>query len=391
MPSTGIFTIPYSIDVPVNITRPAVTTGYTLDNVYYISGYTGASTGPNGNSRTGLLKYTNFQQFVLDWPASDNAEIFAAGQAFFAQAGRGSTFYVYGLSTASATGQAYVDEALEATFAAKESAFGLCLGVVLRTVAIQNALADYCEASTDWPYVFFASTGDITWKTTVPTAGTPAVNTMPIWQYAYYKGYKNTCVIFQDDDTQMAQVAYATIATGSMPEASLTMKFKSAVGVVPADLTYTDIVAHLDVWRINAYVNVGKDFAYFREGVQSATGWYTDSIVNIANLKVDIQEAVLRLFMQVGKVPYTNAGIALIDLAVTAVLNQYVNNGVLAARDIVDNLGSVSIAPAYSVSFAPLSSVSLEDRMRRKAPTCTIICYEAGAIHSVEFNVEVVA
>jgi len=391
MPSTGIFTIPYSIDVPVNISRPVVTTGYTLDNVYYISGYTGSATGPNGNSRTGLLKYTNFQQFVLDWPTSDNAEIFAAGQAFFAQAGRGSTFYLYGLSTASATGQAYVDEALEATFAAKESAFGLCLGVALRTIAIQNALADYVEASTDWPYVFFASTSDATWKTTVPVAGTAPVNTMPIAQYAYYKQYKNTCVIYQDDDTQMAQVAYATIATGSMPSASLTMKFKSAVGVIPADLTYTDIVAHMEPWRINAYINVGKDFAYFREGTQSASGWYTDSVINIANLKVDIQEAVLRLFMQVGKVPYTSTGVAMIDTAVTTVLNQYINNGVLAPREQVDSVGAMSIAPAYSINFDPLSSVSLADRARRKAPTCTIICYEAGAIHSVQFNVEVVA
>ena len=162
-------------------------------------------------------------------------------------------------------------------------------------------------------------------------------------------GYRRTFTFYHDNPQVYPEMSYLALALSvnyALNSSTLTMKFKQLPGISTVPLTETQLAA-LESRRINTYVSIGNTSSVIREGVQAASDWFTDSLVNLDNYKEELQVEVYN----------TETG--------------------------YDTLPATSITPA-SVAGATMS-----ERAARIAPPIAITAYEAGAFHSVAIAVSV--
>lgn len=125
--------------------------------------------------------------------------------------------------------------------------------------------------------------------------------------------------------------------------------------------------------RVNVYSNVGgTNVTRFGYNLGTNVG-YIDQIQALDYIKTRIEESVFTTLTDLQKVPYTDAGAALLEAKVSNVLNQ------AAALDIID-------VNSIDISTAPVASVSAVDRANRVAPPITFTATLSGAVNKVIVN-----
>jgi hypothetical protein len=127
-------------------------------------------------------------------------------------------------------------------------------------------------------------------------------------------------------DDQWAEIAWAGLMLPTDP-GSATWKFKTLAGVTADTFTDTER-ANLQGKNANIYETVGG-VSITQEGVV-AVGEFIDIIRGVDWLEVRIQEDVYALFVNVPKVPYTDAGITSVESIVSARLTNAIGVGLLA-------------------------------------------------------------
>ncbi|MDL2268218.1 DUF3383 domain-containing protein [Desulfovibrio sp. OttesenSCG-928-G15] len=177
-----------------------------------------------------------------------------------------------------------------------------------------------------------------------------------------------------------------------MPDSAITMKFKRLDGLTTSPLSETELNA-LTSRRINCYVSMGNTSSTVREGVQSAEGWYTDSLVNLDNYREELQVEVYNVFLRNKKIPYTAAGQDKLVSAAAKINRKYTRNGVFADRDVEssDTETGISTLAATNIVPVPVAFATTSERAARLAPPILVEAYEAGAFHKVNVNVSVFA
>jgi hypothetical protein len=73
------------------------------------------------------------------------------------------------------------------------------------------------------------------------------------------------------------------------------------------------------------------------------------------------------------------------------VCDRYVDNGTFADRPLSTTESDATkpaVDPAYTITFTPIASMTVEERAARVGPPATVVVNMAGAIHSVAINVE---
>ncbi len=173
----------------------------------------------------------------------------------------------------------------------------------------------------------------------------------------------------------------------SQPDSTITLKFKQKPTITPeANLTSTQLNV-LQGKRINAYYNVGNGTngsPIYAEGVMAAE-LYFDDRHNIDWLIDAIQNQVYNyLRSSTTKVPLTNRGGAQLEQQVITVLDEAVNNGMLAPGYTSDD---VFLPRGYTTSVQAVEDIADADKQARKGPAITVTALLAGAVHSVEINV----
>ena len=156
------------------------------------------------------------------------------------------------------------------------------------------------------------------------------------------------------------------------PPGNSTFAFQTLNGVTQASLTATQVTA-LD----------GKNISYFEAlggrnvtlGGRLADGEFIDIVRDTDWLVSRIRSAVLAVIVGKNKVPYTDAGIALIQAAVDAVL------GVAVEEGVIDD--------DWTKTNPRVADVPVNDRAQRQLPSIDITCRLTGAIHSVSFSISV--
>lgn len=152
---------------------------------------------------------------------------------------------------------------------------------------------------------------------------------------------------------------------------SATFKFKTIAGATVDILSASESTA-VKGKNGNTYETVGG-VNITSEGVV-ASGEFIDIIIGIDWLQARIQERVYAKLVQNKKIPFTDAGVAVIENEVRAQLKQAVSVGLLAA------------SPEFTVTVPKVVDVSPADKALRYLPGITFAATLAGAIHKTQIR-----
>lgn len=152
---------------------------------------------------------------------------------------------------------------------------------------------------------------------------------------------------------------------------TITWAYNEMTGYADDGLTATD-KNDLFTDKINFVDNIGGKNITYRGFMTD--GSFIDNIQSEDFLKYRITEALNALFIRVGKVPYTNGGIAQIKSAIYQVLGQAFEQGV--------------ITDTYSISAPDANEVPDNDKANRVLNNVVVTVKLTGAIE--ELNMELV-
>lgn len=178
----------------------------------------------------------------------------------------------------------------------------------------------------------------------------------------------NRVVLFYYTPTENIPCPVAALAgaVGGLSVGSYTVNNLMLDGLEPYELSQTEIDAIHKIGGITFILAAGDGVC--SEGIV-ANGEYIDTIDGNDYIKQQLEYKTQKVFNQNTKVPYTNAGIALLEAAAVGVMQDAQNKG------IVEN---------YNVTYALREQVSAEDRAARKYFGGAISYSMQGAIHYIE-------
>lgn len=220
-------------------------------------------------------------------------------------------------------------------------------------LADQIAVADYVEGK---KVKFYA----------VKVTSTADLNAFKVKNYAYVMVYYHPT-----DPLEAAAVG----ALGSVDVGSISWKFKTLAGITPVDMNADELKAIHDAGG-NTYVKKAG-IPQTSEGI-TASGEYIDVIHGKSWLKVNIENSVQQAFANNGKVSFDNRGIALLNGAVTTILQKGYTQGIIAE----DEEGN----PIYTVETVSRTETPAEDRAARVYNGLSFSLELAGAIHEAKIK-----
>ena len=209
-------------------------------------------------------------------------------------------------------------------------------------------------------------------------------------------GYlKTSDPIYHDNQKYYPDFALAAIMLAvdySGVNTTITAKFKNLLGIPTVGLSVTQYTT-LQGKHYNTFSLTGNNSRVFREGTQVAAGWFIDDQINVDNLKEELQVAAYNAFLRNGKVPLTVGGQAIMEDSLTPTGERYTDNGSIADRQVVDlsSKSGFSLEPAYSITSGNIALLTASDRAVRKAPPMVFTVYLAGAMHSIDININVIS
>jgi len=152
---------------------------------------------------------------------------------------------------------------------------------------------------------------------------------------------------------------------------SITWKFKTVSGVDYESFTSTE-QGYITAKDCNNYVRIAG-ISMFQEGL-SPSGEFLDITRGVDFIRARLQEYVFGALVNADKIPYTNAGIAVVEAEVNAVLRLAIGNSILVED------------PAPVISVPLVSDISTSDKGNRILPDVTFTGTLAGAIHATEIS-----
>lgn len=159
---------------------------------------------------------------------------------------------------------------------------------------------------------------------------------------------------------------------------SFTYKNLVLKGIEPEDLSDAEITAITTANGITFVTKAGDNVT--TEG-KAMSGEYIDIIDSkdyvISNLEYQTQ----KMLNTMGKIPYDNNGIAVLESAAVNVMNDAYNKGIIATNE--------DGTPGYSVDYATREETDENDRVIRKYAGGNFSFKLAGAIHEVEITGEI--
>lgn len=181
--------------------------------------------------------------------------------------------------------------------------------------------------------------------------------------------YARTALMFHRKPHQYANAAWVGTLLPTTP-GEATWKFKTLAGVQNDTFTETQL-NNLTNKNANLYQEVAG-INITQEGVTSS-GEFIDVTTFVDWLKARMQERIFAILANLPKVPFTDAGIALIEGAIRAQLDQGVEVGGLNPDGI-------------QVIVPKASDVPQNDRAARRLTGISFQGVLAGAVHSVVIN-----
>lgn len=248
-------------------------------------------------------------------------------------------------------------EAITAVQTQNDTWYGLT--VATRVQSEIEALAPVVEAM-DKIYITASSDAAITTSATTDLGST-----------THAAAYDRTAVLYSG----VAATVYPECAwMGSqLPQTpgSNTWKFKTLSGVTVDRLTATQI-SNSKTKKANIYRTIGGQ-PITSEGTM-ASGEYIDIMIFVDWLKARMQERIYSRLKNLLKIPYTAAGLTIIENEIRAVLAEGINNGGLSA------------SPAPRVVMPDVATIDVNLKALREVEGIKFYATLAGAIHKVSIE-----
>ena len=260
----------------------------------------------------------------------------------------------------------------------------LAIAHTTANVGIATDILEYANVDVDWYFLHTTSNSAVTVKEAAATietlrkmyffrdnAGAIKTNsTTDIVSVLKAKNYMRTAFMWNDVSAEKAEAALVG-AIATFDPGSYTAAFKGLAGVTPAVLT-TSEQGFLDGKNANYYVEIAG-VSVVKNG-KTVGGEYIDVIQFIDWLQARIEEAVFSRLVNTKKIPYTDAGVAIIEADLRAVLLEGIR------------VGGLTNDPEPTVTVPKVADVSSVDRGARLLPDVAFGANLAGAIHAVEIN-----
>jgi hypothetical protein len=240
------------------------------------------------------------------------------------------------------------------------------LAVTTKTVADVKDVAAWANAKTK---IFFTSSDDVN----ILDSGVSS----DIAAFFENLAYDRVVTVFNElAGNTYPEVAWISALATKVPGAA-TWNFKTLESVTPSDtLTDAQRTTLLDTKNANGYFTVGGQ-SIMREG-KVANGEFIDLVHGTDYLESQMTDAIFAVLANADKVPYTDQGIASVEGAIRASLDDAITEEFLAARpDLYEG-------QPYNVTIPKVADISQTDRANRILPDITFRATLAGAIHEVE-------
>jgi hypothetical protein len=249
---------------------------------------------------------------------------------------------------------------------------------------IATDILDYANVDVDWYFLHTTANDAVTVKEAAATietlrkmyffrdnaAGIKTNSTTDIVSFLKGKSYMRTAFMWNDVSAEKAEAALVG-AIATFDPGSYTAAFKALVGVTPAVLT-TSEQGFLDGKNANYYVEIAG-VSVVRNG-KTVGGEYIDVVQFSDWLQARIEETIFSRLVNSKKIPYTDAGVAIIEADLRAVLLEGIR------------VGGLTNDPEPTVTVPKVADVSSIDRAARLLPDVAFGANLAGAIHAVEIN-----
>jgi len=167
----------------------------------------------------------------------------------------------------------------------------------------------------------------------------------------------------------------------AQPDSTITLKFKHLPGI-SAETMSSNQKTVLDGKRGNAFFNVGPSGAVYGESYMGGN-FFFDEIHGTDWLTDAIQQQVFGRLKSGTKVPYTDAGTAVLEQQTIRVLDEAVRNGLVAPGETIDG---VFLPNGYSTSATPVADAPAGDVAARDYNGLSFIALGAGAIHGAQIQ-----
>jgi hypothetical protein len=182
--------------------------------------------------------------------------------------------------------------------------------------------------------------------------------------------YARTAVMWHEEPHNFPEAAWGGKLLPKDP-GSVTWKFKTLAGIPISVLTVSEI-ANIEGKSANYYVEIAGNNITI-EG-WSSSGEFIDVTRGIDFIEARLKENVFLVLVNADKVPFTDAGIGIVENEVVGVMNLGVSQGIFAAD------------PAPVVTAPKAADVDTADKANRLLPDVRFTATLAGAIHSVEID-----
>lgn len=212
------------------------------------------------------------------------------------------------------------------------------------------------------------------------------IENCPVKNFSYYRtfgvfsgaadGYDAT---EQPGENQYAALAWMAKCFGYDPGTE-TWHLKEAATIVPSKLSTTEKKALEDI-NINHFLRYAGCNTFI--GGTMLSGEWIDVIRFRDWLKNEMQIRVFNAMKANKKVPFTDAGIGLIEGIMDAVLKDGQDIGGIAPTEYDDDDNATY---GYTVTVPKVSDLTESERKSRKLTGCKWSARLAGAIHAVEIN-----
>jgi hypothetical protein len=181
------------------------------------------------------------------------------------------------------------------------------------------------------------------------------------------KAVEYSFAMYRGNATEYPEATYIAQELAETP-GSVTWMFKTLPGITPDDLTATE-KTNLRAKNINFYTT--ENGVNMTEQGKAAGGRFLDIVHGRDWLAARLGEDVFALLKGAKKIPYTDKGVAVLELAIRKRISDAQAAGVVSTEEPV------------TVSVPKVASQSANDRAARKFPGITWGATLAGAIHSV--------
>lgn len=203
---------------------------------------------------------------------------------------------------------------------------------------------------------------------------------LTIYQAVNNENFTRTAFISKDADTDDNRLDAAwygkCLSRDNLASGVPNWAYQTLTGVTPSAESNANITALLDA-GVNVYVNYGNFVATKNARTTATDPSYIDQIVAMDYLRINIEQDILNLILNSDKIPYTDAGMKIVESVVLSRLNDAIANNILDA----------AVRP--TATAASVTTVSDTQKAERLAPTITATGRLAGAINQFLINVNV--